>query len=274
MGLMLSLTSSLAVLFGPIIVPGSVLAEPPAEAAAKAAPEPVAVADPVRVGGDMEVKVEPNGPFWKSGQVLTDEHLPAGYPRPTPPSAIEIKEYPAVRRAVVNMKAAPGRGRDFAFFPLFNHITKRGIAMTSPVEMDVPGFKAGDPDSATRDLKEQEGWSMAFLYRTADLGPTGKDGVVEVVDQPAMTVLSIGIQGDYWPGDLPAVMAKLETWLAGQSQWKAAGGARIMGYNGPNIPATRRWGEVQLPIVKAETQEGAAPVKDAPAGSASPATGG
>lgn len=217
--------------------------------------------EPIRVGGDMDAKTEPRGEYWKSGLVLTDEYLPEGYPKPTPPGAIEIKHYPSVRRAEVTLKAAPGVGSNVGFWPLFRHISRRDIAMTSPVEMDMNRAMTGNDAGAER-LEGDDQWTMAFLYRTPELGDTGRDGVVTVVDQPAMTVLAMGVMGPYWPKDLPEKLKELETWLAGQSQWKAAGGARVMAYNGPNIRSSRRWGEVQLPIIRADT-ESIAPDKEA-----------
>lgn len=239
------------------------VATPPAETpdvsrgpAAAATPDqamPVEGAqEPQRVGGDLFRTVEPNGPFFRSGAVLTDEHLPEGYPRPTPPDAIEIKQYPAVRRAQVTMKAPPGMGSNVAFWPLFRHISKRDIAMTTPVEMDMPSYQPGDAQGGAEALNQQDQWVMAFLYRTQELGDTGTDGVVLVKDQQPMTVLALGVQGDYWPRDLAKKLIELEAWLSNQSEWRAAGGARVMGYNGPNIPRARRWGEVQIPIVRAE----------------------
>ncbi len=207
-------------------------------------------AEPLRVGGDFNAKVEPRGEFWQCGKVLTDEHLPDGYPRPTPPGAIEIKHYPSVRRAEVTMNAQPGRGRDFAFWPLFRHISKRNIAMTSPVEMDFDSALG----KASQDSDDRN-WRMSFLYRTPGLGETGKDGVVNVVDRPAISVLALGMMGDYWPADLAEKLKTLEAWLAANPEWRASGAARVLAYNGPNIPSSRRWGELQLPIERVPAEE-------------------
>ena len=39
---------------------------------------------------------------------------------------------------------------------------------------------------------------MSFLYRSKDLGPVGDaDSNIKVQDRPEITVLSIGISGDY-----------------------------------------------------------------------------
>ncbi len=74
------------------------------------------------------------GENWKTQDGFGIEApLPVGYPSPTPPGCIELKTYPKVRRAQIESKATGGQN---GFWPLFSHIQKRQIAMTSPVEMD------------------------------------------------------------------------------------------------------------------------------------------
>src|SRR5690606_34984943 len=96
-----------------------------------------------RGGGDMEIVAtwDAGRGWWRSGNSVIDTPLSAGYPPPTPPAAIDVKKYPAVRRA-----AGAGGGRDTgsASWPLFKHIERNGIAMTSPAEYDYPGT---DPDA-------------------------------------------------------------------------------------------------------------------------------
>jgi hypothetical protein len=41
---------------------------------------------------------------------------------------------------------------------------------------------------------------------------------------------------------------ELEAWLAGQTAWERAGDVRTLGYNGPNVPPSNRWWEVQIPV--------------------------
>lgn len=70
---------------------------------------------------------------------------------------IEVKAYPAVRRAEWSGKGESDMGRVKSFWPLFQHIRKSKIAMTSPVEMEyrragdgkvkVVDVPAGDPRS-------------------------------------------------------------------------------------------------------------------------------
>jgi hypothetical protein len=64
--------------------------------------------------------------------------------------------------------------------------------MTAPVEFD---FR--NADAARKFLGSPE-WIMSFLYRTSDLGPTGNAGNdVVVVDRPEITVLSVGLEGQF-----------------------------------------------------------------------------
>lgn len=237
-------------------------------AAAGAASEP-AEGGAVRVGGDVDAAVEraEDGGFrWKASRI--DTPLPAGYPAPTPPGAIDLKRYPSVRRAEVSGTMAPDLGMNFAFFPLFNHIKDRGIAMTSPVEMDYSGVAKDPPEGGDA---VPAGWTMSFLYRTSDLGPTGPDEKrknVKVVDAPAVTVISLGVRGSYDFSRMRAEWKKLEAWLASQTEWDAAGQPRALHYNGPDVPARDRWSEVQIPVRRAVRPEAAA----APTPGAAPAS--
>ena len=84
---------------------------------------------------------------------------------------------------------SPDWGMNFAFFPLFNHIKRRDIAMTSPVEMNYDGL--GEPGAT-----KPTGWTMSFLYRTLELGTEGTDANDErifVEDIPPVIVVAIGI---------------------------------------------------------------------------------
>lgn len=227
-------------------------AKPPVSA--PAAPATPAIVEPsdgqaVRIGGDLAAKVEFRDGNFYSGPCSITTPLPAGYPAPTPPGAIEIKRYPAVRRAEVSGTMTPDLGMNMAFFPLFNHIKDRKIAMTSPVEMEYSGVDA--PKTPTDPPARPEGWKMSFLYRTPELGPTGQDETrkqVRVIDAPAVTVVSIGIRGSQSWSRVRRESLVLEEWLAGQTEWEAAGDLRGLYYNGPDVRLQDLWGEVQVPV--------------------------
>jgi len=225
----------------------AVAAEPSSTTASSETPGSSGDADQpavTRVAGDMQAIAEfVNGEF-RSGDCRIPTPLPDGYPPPTPPGAIELKYYPAVRRAGISGTMSPDWGMNFAFFPLFNHIKRRDIAMTSPVEMNYDGLGAPGATKPTD-------WTMSFLYRTLALGPKGVDSEDErilVEDIPPATVLAIGMRGSYKLHRVNAGLAALRDWLSSQSEWEAAGDPRALFYNGPELRSADKWLEVQLPV--------------------------
>ncbi len=197
-----------------------------------------------RVGGDVEASVESREDGFRSGSSRILTPLPQGYPDPTPPGAIDLKHYPLVRRAAIGGSMSPDWGMNFAFFPLFNHIKRREIAMTSPVEMNYEGLADGQ---ATRPTA----WTMSFLYRSSDLAPAGvdpKDKRVRIEDIDPVTVISVGMRGDYKIDRVNEGLSTLRNWLARQNQWEEAGEPRALFYNGPEVRASDKWLEVQIPV--------------------------
>ena len=192
---------------------------------------------------------------WRLGEFVVEAPLPEGYPAPTPPGMIELKKYPSVRRAEVSGQGSSRTASWRAFNPLFRHIQSHDIAMTAPVEMDLPGWSGED---------EPKAWTMSFLYRTPELNDTGKEGPVVVRDTDPVTVLSIGTRGAYDAEAMRDELATLERWLDESQEWEAAGPPRWFGYNGPSVPMSRKWGEVQIPV-RAATAEGEADDASQPA---------
>lgn len=243
MSLALILTSLSLALADP---PGPA-APPPEPTMRPLAPDPAATTTPsatptewtvLRVGGDTETQVTFADGVYTCNQARIDTPLPVGYPPPTAPGAIELKRYPIVRRAEFSSGGPADMGMNIAFWPLFKHIQRRDIEMTSPVEMDYRGMDDGAPD----------GWTMSFLYRERDQGPTGKDGIITVEDAPPLTVIAIGMTASYGTRNFAEGLAALETWLASQTTWERAGDPRAMHYNGPDVRPQNRWMEVQIPV--------------------------
>lgn len=237
-----------------------VSADAPALAATPAAASAVAVPAPgqsLRLGGDTEVVARRSGDDWVSGTAAITTPLPVGYPAPTPPGAIELKTYPSLRRAEVTTQVRnAGVGMNMAFFPLFNHIQRREIAMTSPVEMDYQGLSVGgEPLTAM---------TMSFLYRSPELGPVGadaEDAKVMVVDTEPATYLSLGMQGGYSLERVREGMAQLHAWLAANPGLEGVGDIRALHYNGPERRDRDKWLEVQVPVApRAPQQAGQASV--------------
>ena len=178
--------------------------------------------------------------------MATEAPLPDGYNAPTPNGAIELKTYPTVRRAQFDSKDLFLNfifGQSRAFWTLFNHIKSRNIAMTAPVEFD---FR--NADAARKFLGNPE-WIMSFLYRTPNLGPTGDAGDdVVVVDRPEVTVLSLGLEGEFSFKLLNQGVDRLRNILKTQTNWVAVGEPRFFGYNSPMVK--NKWAEVQIPIAR------------------------
>jgi hypothetical protein len=215
------------------------------------ADEPGAVRTPglvTRVGGDKEAAIEIIDGVYRFGPSRIESPLPAGYPEPTPPGAIDLKRYPTVRRAEFVSSGSPASGMNMGFFPLFNHIKKKDIAMTSPVEMDYRDMF--DLETGKRAQGESMSWTMSFLYRTAELASTGKDGSVLVTDRPEVEVLSIGMNGPYGTGVVEKGLGLLRAWLSEHPEYEVAGDVRAFHYNGPYIANRVKWSEVQLPVRK------------------------
>jgi hypothetical protein len=165
-----------------------------------------------------------------------EAEMPEGFPQPTPVGEVEVKQYPAYRMA------RSDAGESSAFWNLFEHIKREEIAMTAPVEMSYRETETGDRREKT----------MAFLYGSRDLGQTGREGPVSVVDVPPKTVVSIGVRGDRSEATVQSAREHLVNWIeANSARYQPAGEMRVMGYNSPFLPARRRFFEVQIPVTVA-----------------------
>jgi hypothetical protein len=220
-----------------------------------------------RVAGDLfAATTKVSDELYTHGSCAVTTTLPAGYPNPTPPGAVELKRYPSVRRAEYSGTGNNRMGRNIGFWPLFQHIKKHDIPMTSPVEMDFHSEKvagANQPADQAPDANAPSKWTMSFLYRTADLNKTGSEGSVVVADAPPVTVISVGTKGSYSQDSLEDALNILAAALAQNPEWRANGSPRALYYNGPDTRENNLWGEVQIPIVPrsaaAGTSENPAP---------------
>ncbi len=164
-------------------------------------------------------------------QPIKEAEMPKGFPPYTRVGEVEVKHYPAYRKATASGVAE--------FWTLFNHIKKNKVEMTAPVEMNY-----GDPSAAK--LRER---SMSFLYERADQGAAGKQADVEVVDVPAMTVVSLGCRGRRSHEALQNAQQKLLKWLdEHKTEFVANGELRVLGSNSPFVPEDKNFFEVQIPI--------------------------
>jgi hypothetical protein len=193
----------------------------------------------------LEAQVSGTDGNYRSKSASVTTVLPVGYPAPTPPGSIDIKSYPVVRRAEVDGSGDPDSGMNGTFWPLFRHIEKHEIAMTAPVEMDYPEGMSG----FTKDTR----WTMSFLYREREMNSEGQEGQVRVRDAQPLTVVAIGVKGDYDIERMDKGRKTLESWLAANPQWEVAGSPRALHYNGPTLRFWNKWSEVQIPVKPSAT---------------------
>jgi hypothetical protein len=164
-------------------------------------------------------------------QPIVEAEMPADFPRMTPVGDVQIKQYPAYRKALAD--ASAGR----AFWTLFSHIKQNDIAMTAPVEMTYADREG--PNEAT----------MAFLYGRPDLGQAGRKDGVEVIDVPPAEAVSTGVRGPRTTESVAEARDRLEAWLlTNQEHYSADGPLRVMAYNSPFVPGNRNYFEVEIPV--------------------------
>ncbi len=173
-----------------------------------------------------------------------DAPLPEGFPDPTVPGEIEIKQYPAYRSAWTKGDSMSMRSGDMLFFWLFRHISESKVEMTAPVINTYLDPEIAVDPSLRGDL------SMEFLYERPDQGEAGKGvGPVEVKDFAPMTVVALGFQGVMTPEEMASGVKRLRSWIDEHGkEWTEAGPPRRLGYHGPMTPANRQLWEVQIPV--------------------------
>jgi hypothetical protein len=235
----------------------------PASATAPSFPE---AGKSLRLAGDPAITVTKQGDFHIAGEHMIDTPLPVGYPSPTPPGTVEIKTYPTLRRAEVGgERDGVARNGRAGFWPLFRHIQRRDIEMTSPVEMDfqgiaasaglAPGAQLSESDIKTEkvptvDINDAQ-WTMSFLYRYTDQADTGvdpEDNRVIVVDTQPVTVIAAGVAGSSNNRTVNQGVTMLREFFAANPQYVPAGDIRGLFYNDPMVPENRKWAEIQIPV--------------------------
>lgn len=156
--------------------------------------------------------------------------LPEGFPAYTPVGVIEVKRYPAYRKAV-----GP------AFWPLFKHIKTQGIPMTAPVEMTSAPNRRNDG-------------AMAFLYQNTEVGKLGPIDGVAVEQTPETRVASLGMRGRMNKATAEEAKAVLTAWLDDQTVYRQAGEEpfRLFGYSSPMVPNASKYWEAQVLIEPVE----------------------
>ena len=186
----------------------------------------------------LRAQAEDNRGDEKQFRPIVEADMPEVFPQYTPVEEVQIKDYPAYRKA----RADAGHG----FWTLFTHIKKSDIAMTAPVEMTYS------------ERKRPRESNMAFLYGSSDMGKTGRQGNVEVLDVSPMTVVSTGVRGPRTARAVAEARDRLNDWLAeNEDRYAVDGKMRVMAYNSPFVPRSKNYFEVEIPIRSIESADSA-----------------
>lgn len=172
--------------------------------------------------------------------------LPEGFPPPTPAGKIEVKHYPAYRSGTVRYQGQLSQATSAAFDPLYRHISSNDIGMTAPVETRYPLVTLDEGGGAKPDERGEA--KVSFLYRSTDVQPQQIAQGIEVENTPSMTVVSIGIQGNYNYDSYQEHVNQLRDWLAQHPEYTISGSPRRFFYDSPFIPDLLKRSEVQIPI--------------------------
>lgn len=167
--------------------------------------------------------------------------LPEGFPPPTPEGQIEIKTYPAYRAATYRYSGELSQAANAGFGPLYRHISTNEISMTAPVETRYPTTL----EAPQRDRGEAD---VSFLYRSTDIYPQEIAQNIQVEDIAPMTVLSLGLKGEYSYQSYQESLERLQSWLDQHPEYAVAGSPRRFFYDGPYIPDLLKRSEIQIPI--------------------------
>lgn len=178
----------------------------------------------------------------------TSAPLPDGFPPPTPAGVIEVKHYPAYRSATLTYQGRLDSAAEAAFNPLFRHISQNNISMTAPVEARYPlttlwaGKEGQSPEEGEAEV--------SFLYRHPDVSPQLVDQGIRVESTAPMTVVSVGVQGNYNYVSYQQHVEQLRSWLTQHPEYKVVGSPRRFFYDSPFIPDALKRSEIQVPIQK------------------------
>lgn len=150
------------------------------------------------------------------------------------PSQIGIPELKILPAGLLLKTTATGNYFDESsrlFRPLFDYISSRKIAMTTPVEAKI------------------EGAAMFFWVSESQRAKvSGSMGAVEVVELPERRVARLGARGTYSEKNFFLTRDRLLAWLAQRKDVVLAGAPYGVYWNGPLMPGFLKHYEVHIPV--------------------------
>lgn len=152
----------------------------------------------------------------------------------TDPGTIEIKTIPQRTLIVACRGENYFEANNALFGQLFQYIQDHNVSMTVPVKAEI------DPGR------------MYFYIGTEDLKKALKNSAtVEVVTEPELQVISMGVRGGYSAENFEKARTELLDHLAANNGWKRDGEAYAVFWNGPLVPAFMKKFEVHVPVIPA-----------------------
>jgi DNA gyrase inhibitor GyrI len=150
----------------------------------------------------------------------------------TQPGDIEIKNIPQRTLIVAERGENYFEENNALFGQLFRYIQDNNVSMTVPVKADInPG-------------------RMYFYIGTEDLKKDLQTrGSVEVITEPELQVISMGVRGGYSADNFERARTQLLDQLSRNNGWKKSGEAYAVFWNGPMVPAFMKKFEVHVPVV-------------------------
>ncbi len=157
------------------------------------------------------------------------------YPK-TSVGEFEIKTLPSATLIVSRSDQGYFEEDNQLFRPLFRYIQDRNIPMTTPVE-----------------AKMEPGEMFFYIGEGIEAETPEDTDSVTVQKLPQRTVASLGVRGSYSASNFEEAKKRLEEWLARQTEWKPAGDAKGVFWDGPFTLWFLKRFEVHIPVQQAES---------------------
>jgi hypothetical protein len=150
----------------------------------------------------------------------------------TQPGEIEIKKIPQRTLIVARRGENYFEENNTLFGQLFRYIQDHDVSMTVPVKAEI------DPGR------------MYFYIGKEDLKKDLKNsGSVEVITEPELQVISLGVRGGYSEKNFEQAREELLDQLAVNKGWKKSGKPYAIFWNGPFVPGFMKKFEVHVPVI-------------------------
>ncbi|MAS97400.1 MAG: hypothetical protein CMF29_00495 [Kiritimatiellaceae bacterium] len=149
----------------------------------------------------------------------------------TPPEKIEIKAIPQQHLLITQQTETYFAANNSLFGKLFRYIKTHNIPMTTPVKAEINPGKMG-----------------FYINKKNHFRAFPTTATIQLVVEPAYTVLSMGKRGGYSEKNFQETRQELVQHLESHPEWHSTGEAYAVYWDGPYIPNFAKRFEVHIPI--------------------------